>query len=181
MLDDFDYALADAGLTRNLWDQLRSLAQKTSLKFVTRSRRPLRELCRAEESRTSDFWEIFYDTPIRVAALDDADRGGFLESLLAAGCTLDEPARKEIVAERAVVLIWNAELPPDKTLHAEWVRRWEEANVNYSHDDGKLPSSSRAQCRILRLATGIRTVAPLSRHITKTTCLLVLETAESRN
>ena len=97
VLDGFDYALAGAGLTRNLWDQLRSLAQKTSLRFVTGSRRPLRELCRTEESRTSDFWEIFYDTPIRIAALDDADWGPFLEPLLATGCTLDEPARKEIV------------------------------------------------------------------------------------
>ena len=97
VLDGFDYALAGAGLTRNLWDQLRSLAQMTSLRFVTGSRRPLRELCRTEESRTSDFWEIFYDTPIRVAALDDADWDPFLQPLLAAGCTLDEPARKEIV------------------------------------------------------------------------------------
>ena len=97
VLDGFDYVLAGHGLTRNLWDQLRSLAQKTSLRFVTGSRRPLRELCRTEESRTSDFWEIFYDTPIRVAALDDADWAPFLEPLLAAGCTLDEPARKEII------------------------------------------------------------------------------------
>ena len=97
VLDGFDYALAGAGLTRNLWDQLRSLAQKTSLRFVTGSRRRLRELCRTEESRTSDFWEIFYDTPIRVAALDDADWDPFLGPLLAAGCTLDEHARTEIV------------------------------------------------------------------------------------
>ena len=97
VLDGFDYALAGAGLTRNLWDQLRSLAQKASLGFVTGSRRVLRELCRTEESRTSDFWEIFYDTPIRVAALDDADWAPFLEPLLATGCTLDEPARREIV------------------------------------------------------------------------------------
>ena len=348
VLDGFDYALAGAGLTRNLWDQLRSLAQKTSLRFVTGSRRPLRELCRTEETRTSDFWEIFYDTPIRVAALDDADWDPFLEPLLATGCTLDEPARKEIVnwtggvpllvcallqklweqsrealrlskpdvdhaaetilnernellatlwddcdvelradlgalatdgiplaelphgrlfavtsrgfgresrnrvrrscrliqrytvgqapaladltrlfgshrgfethirswleirlaqvagpgldrnlhdfvsrairdignpelavnglrgvVERALVLIWSAELPPDKTLPAEWVRRWEEAGVNFAHDDGKLPSTSGAQCQVLRLATGTWNVAPLSRHITKTTCLLV--------
>ena len=97
VLDGFDYALAGAGLTRNLWDQIRSLAQMTSLRIVTGSRRPLRELCRTEETRTSDFWEIFYDTPIRVAALDDADWGPFLEPLLAGGRTLDEPARKEIV------------------------------------------------------------------------------------
>ena len=97
VLDGADHVLAGAGLTRNLWDQLRSLAQKTSLGFVTGSRRALRELCRTEESRTSDFWEIFYDTPIRVAALDDSDWNPFLEPLLATGRTLDEPARKEIV------------------------------------------------------------------------------------
>ena len=97
VLDGFDYALAGAGLTRNLWDQLRSLAQKASLRFATGSRRPLRELCRTEESRTSDFWEIFYDTPIRVAALDDADQDAFLQPLLDAGCVVDEAARKEIL------------------------------------------------------------------------------------
>ncbi len=97
VLDGFDYALAGTGLTRNLWDQLRSLAQRTSLRFVTGSRRPLRELCRTEESRTSDFWEIFYDMPVRVTALDDSDWDPFLQPLLDAGCTFDEPARKEIV------------------------------------------------------------------------------------
>ena len=97
VLDGFDYALAGTELTRNLWDQLRSLAQRTSLRFVTGSRRPLRELCRTEESRTSDFWEIFYDTPVRVTALDDSDWEPFLQPLLGAGCTFDEPARKEIV------------------------------------------------------------------------------------
>ena len=96
VLDGFDYALAGAGLTRNLWDQLRSLAQKSSLRLVTGSRRPLRELCRTEESRTSDFWEIFYDTPVRVTALDDSDWDPFLKPLPDAGCTFDDPARKEV-------------------------------------------------------------------------------------
>ena len=96
VLDGFDYVLDGPGLTRNLWDQLRSLAQKTSLRLVTGSRRPLRELCRTEESRTSDFWEIFYDTPVRVGALDDADWNPFLQPLLDAGCEPDVSARKEI-------------------------------------------------------------------------------------
>ena len=95
VLDGFDYLLAGAGMTRNLWDQLRSLAQRTSLRFVTGSRLPLRELCRTEESRTSDFWEIFYDTPVRVAALDEEDWDPFLQPLLDAECTLDTSARKE--------------------------------------------------------------------------------------
>ena len=98
VLDGFDKVLRDGELTRNLWDQLRSLAQKSSLRLVTGSRRPLRELCRTEESRTSDFWEIFYDTPIRVGALeDDSDWESFLQPLLDAGGVVDEPARKEIV------------------------------------------------------------------------------------
>ena len=96
VLDGFDYALAGTGLTRNLWDQLRALAQRTSLRLVTGSRRPLRELCKTEESRTSDFWVIFYDTPVRVAALDDRDMEAFLQPLRGAGCELDESARKEV-------------------------------------------------------------------------------------
>ena len=96
VLDGLDHALTGTGFTRNLWDQLRSLAQKTSLRFVTGSRRPLRKLCKTEESRTSDFWEIFYDTPIRVTALDDSDWDAFLQPLLDAGCAFDESARKEI-------------------------------------------------------------------------------------
>lgn len=96
VLDGFDYALAGTGLTRNLWDQLRTLAQRSSLRLVTGSRRPLRELCRTEESRTSDFWEIFYPNPLRVGALDDGDLEAFLQPLRAAGCEFDGPARKEI-------------------------------------------------------------------------------------
>lgn len=97
VLDGFDYALAGTGLTRNLWNRLRALAQRASLRLVTGSRRPLRELCRTEESRTSDFWEIFYDTPTRVTALDDGDIEAFLQPLRDAGTEFDESARKEIV------------------------------------------------------------------------------------
>ncbi|MCY4441885.1 MAG: ATP-binding protein [Deltaproteobacteria bacterium] len=96
VLDGLDYVLAATGLTRNLWDQLRVLAQKPSLRLVTGSRRPLRELCRTEESRTSDFWEIFYDEPVRVAVLGDADWPAFLQPLRDGGCVFDESARKEI-------------------------------------------------------------------------------------
>lgn len=104
ILDGFEYLLVGAGATRNLWDQLRSLAQKPSLTLVTGSRRRLRELCRTEESRTSDFWEIFYDTPVRVAVLDDDDRAPFLQPLLDAECTLDHSARKEIAN-------WTGDVP----------------------------------------------------------------------
>lgn len=349
VLDGFDYALAGTGLTRNLWDQLRSLAQKPSLRLVTGSRRPLRELCRTEESRTSDFWEIFYDTPIRVAALNDADWDAFLQPLLDAGCKVDESARKEFsnwtggvpllvcallqklwethremrlskreidqasetvleerrgvlealwddcdvelradlgtlaaadiplgdlsddrlraieirgfgtvlknrlrgscrlmqryareqapaladltrlfgddagfeahirsllelrlaqvagpetdrslrglvsnavrdvephpenaltwirsITNRALALVWNAELPPDRSLPPEWLDEWRHAGFrNLPEDRGKLPVGSGLQCHVLRLITGSDRTPRQSRYVTKPTCLLV--------
>ena len=96
VFDGFDHVLAGADLTRTLWDQLRTLAQKPSLRLVAGSRLPLREVCRTEESRTSDFWEIFNPMPVRVGALDDEDLEAFLQPLFDAGCTVDGSARKEI-------------------------------------------------------------------------------------
>jgi hypothetical protein len=96
VLDEFDHVLEGTGLTRNLWDQLRALAQKGSLRIVTGSRRPLRELCKTDESRTSDFWEIFYDTPITVGAFDESDWDELIAPLVAAGVTVDGSGRKEM-------------------------------------------------------------------------------------
>ena len=349
VLDGFDYALAGTELTRNLWDQLRSLAQKSSLRLVTGSRRPLRELCRTEESRTSDFWEIFYDTPVRVAALDDSDWDPFLKPLQDAGCRFDDSARKEVanwtggvpllvcallrelwekyrgvriskpqidqtadailksrreilaelwddcdielradlgtlargdiplsdlsadrrhelesrgfgrvsrknlrgscrliqryaeeqapaladltrlfgttagfeahvqtflelrlkqaatpktdpslhdfvsraiedigrnpelaingirgIADRALALIWEAELPHDRTLPKKWIDEWKRGGgKNPPEDRGKLPSRSGAQCQVLRLITGSDRISRQSKYVTKTTYLLV--------
>ena len=348
VLDGFDYVLDRPNLTRNLWDQLRSLAQKTSLRFVTGSRLPLREICRTEESRTSDFWEIFFDSPVRVAALDQDDWDPFLQPLLDTECELDDSARKEItnwtggvpllvcgllqevwgqhrgariskpeidaaaetilegrrellaelwddcdidlradlgaladaeirltdisddrrrtiedrgfgrvsrncirrscrliqryarqqapaltdlkrlfgtsagfethissllelrlkkvsgenvdrnlrnyvkdaikkiddpeiaisgirgIVERALVLIWNAELSPDRTLPPHWLDEWRHGGErNLPEDRGKLPRGSGYQCRVLRLITGTKRISPHSRYVTKTTSLLV--------
>lgn len=96
VFDGFDRVLARADLTRTLWDQLRTLAQKPSLRLVAGSRLPLREVCRTEESRTSDFWEIFNPTPVRVGALDGEDLEAFMKPLLNTGCTVDGSAREEI-------------------------------------------------------------------------------------
>jgi len=96
VLDGFDHVLAGSGITRNLWDDMRTLAQKTSLRLVTGSRRRLRELCKTEDSRTSDFWEIFYDTPLQVGSFTDHDWDGFLEPFKSAGAILDRSAIKEI-------------------------------------------------------------------------------------
>lgn len=96
VLDGFDHVLAGTGLTRRLWDQLRSLAQKPSLSLVTGSRKPLRELCHSEESRTSDFWEVFYDTPLQVGPFEEADWDDLLAPLIGAGVTVEPAARKEL-------------------------------------------------------------------------------------
>ena len=348
VFDHFDDVLAGAEYSRTLWSQLRELAQKASLRLVTGSRRPLRELCRTEESRTSNFWGIFYDPPVRVTALDDDDWPGFLRPLEDTGCALDQSARKEIVnwtggvpvlvcallrnlwdkhhgahiskpeidqaaetmleeqgqllpdlwaecdqalrsdlaklgnadipradlsegrrraveergfghvsgnrlrgscrlvqryakaqaptmddlnrvfgtasgfethirsllelrltqvtrpdvdedlrrfvgkavhdltpqpkdaltwvrsiAERALTLIWDAELPPDKTLPAEWLGEWRQADASFSDDRGKLPRGAGAQCNILRLVTGTRNTRRQSKYVTKATYLLV--------
>lgn len=97
VLDGFDHVLARTGLSRTLWDQLRSLGQKGSLRLVTGSRRPLRELCRTDASQSSDFWEIFYDTPVNVGAFDDADWDDLLAPFVNGSVDVDSSGRKEIV------------------------------------------------------------------------------------
>ena len=348
VLDGFDHVLVGTGLTRNLWDQLRELARRPSLRLVTGSRRRLRELCRTKEARSSNFWGIFHDPPSQVSTLDDSDWDAFLLPLLDAGCTLDAPARKEIVnwtggvpvlvcallqelwethyggtqlskpeideaaatilngpreslsalwddcddelradlgtlastdirladlsdrrrdaiesrgfgresrnhlrgscrlmqryaerqapavvdlkrlfgtasgfethirsmlelrleqiasrnvdgllhdhirrvvrdmdkpeialdgirpiARRALTLIWDAELPPDKSLRPEWVEHWKRVGVDFQHDEGKLPDGYGPQCGLLRLVTGTGNTRPMGKCVTKTTCLLV--------
>lgn len=70
IFDGFDKALSSDQLTRNLWDQLRELAQNKSLTLITASRKTLRELIRNPDAQTSDFWNIFLSTPVRVDCFD---------------------------------------------------------------------------------------------------------------
>ena len=95
VLDGFDHLLAEGRITRNLWDDLRTLCQMTSLRLVTGSRSRLRELCKTEESRTSDFWEIFYDTPLQVGCFEEHDWDGFLKPFESRGVKFDGSALKE--------------------------------------------------------------------------------------
>ena len=96
VLDGFDDVLARPGLTPMLWGQLRELASQTSLRLLTGSRRPLRELCRTGESRASPLWNIFHYEPVRVHALDETDWHAFLQPLRDTGCEFEESALKEI-------------------------------------------------------------------------------------
>lgn len=98
ILDGFDHVLKEAGITRNLWDQLRNLAQHSSLRLVTGSRLHLRNLrdLMPTDSRVSDFWEIFNPMPLSVGKLEDSDWDGFLLPLNARNILLDNSARKEV-------------------------------------------------------------------------------------
>tara|TARA_R110001599_G_scaffold127379_8_gene300762 strand:- start:29995 stop:31524 length:1530 start_codon:yes stop_codon:yes gene_type:complete len=89
IMDGFDKPLSNGQLTRNLWDQLRELALNPSLRLVTASRRTLRDLIRHPEAQTSDFWNIFDPSPVRVACFDENDLTAVLATMpdlhLAAG------------------------------------------------------------------------------------------------
>lgn len=81
IMDGFDKPLSNGQLTRNLWDQLRELALKPSLRLVTASRRTLRDLIRNPEAQTSDFWNIFEPNPVRVGCFDENDLAAVLENI----------------------------------------------------------------------------------------------------
>ena len=66
VMDGFDDVVANPGITREIWDNLRAVAARKRLRFVTGSRRPLRELCRDEDARTADFWEVFFENKIQI-------------------------------------------------------------------------------------------------------------------
>lgn len=97
IMDGFDRPLSNGQLTRNLWDQLRELAHKPSLRLITSSRRTLRDLIRNPDAQTSDFWNIFDPTPVRVSCFDEGD----LTALLAA--MPDRP-----LSAGAQTELWNA-------------------------------------------------------------------------
>lgn len=81
IMDGFDKPLSNGQLTRNLWDQLRDLALKPSLRLVTASRRTLRDLIRHPDAQTSDFWNIFDPTPVRVGCFDESDLAAVLATM----------------------------------------------------------------------------------------------------
>lgn len=97
IMDGFDKPLSNGQLTRNLWDQLRELALKPSLRLVTASRHTLRDLIRHPDAQTSDFWNIFDPTPVRVSCFDENDLTAVLATM---------PERP--LAAGAQTELWNA-------------------------------------------------------------------------
>lgn len=96
VLDGFDHVLDEEAITRNFCDRMLDLARHRSLQLVTGSRKRLRELCKTEDSRTSDFWEIFYETPLQVGCFEEDDWDDFLEPFASKGVHVKAPARKEM-------------------------------------------------------------------------------------
>jgi hypothetical protein len=97
VLDGMDSSLANPGITREIWDNLRSLARQPVVRYVTASRRPLRDLCRTEESRAADLWEIFHGSPIIVGCYDNSDADALFDPLATRGMTFDENALSELI------------------------------------------------------------------------------------
>jgi hypothetical protein len=97
IMDGFDEVLANPGITRAIWDGLLRIADLPVLRLVTGSRRPLRELCVTEESRTSDFWEIFHDVPVVVGGFDEEDWSALIKTFVEAGVEIDTSARGALV------------------------------------------------------------------------------------
>lgn len=94
-LDEIEGVLQAGSVTKNVWDNLRDLADLTSVRFVTASRLPLRELCPLD-SKTSPFWNIFHPTPVRFGAFQPNDWADVLQPFAARKVTVDESARKEL-------------------------------------------------------------------------------------
>lgn len=133
VLDGFDHLLGDFGITRNLWDELRTLAQTGGLCLVTGSRARLYDLCKDEESRTSNFWQVFHDPPFKVGIFEEGDWAGFLAPFASSGIRTDSSAEKEIrnwtggvpVLAAEIVCLRNAdaEIRSPRPMWTAWPQR----------------------------------------------------------
>jgi len=97
VLDGMDSTLANPRITREVWDNLRSLARQPVVRYLTASRRPLRDLCRTEESRAADLWEVFHGSPVIVGCFEDSDAEAVFEPLATRGTTFDPKALAELI------------------------------------------------------------------------------------
>lgn len=97
IMDGLDHLRHNAQLSRNLWDSLRALAERSSLRFLMGSQKPLREICATPEARTSPFWNIFADSTIKLGAFDrEEDWEHVLAPFGERGIELQPGARTEL-------------------------------------------------------------------------------------
>lgn len=96
LLDDFDRLASQPQVSKNLWDYLRSLAQRDHVRFVLSSRRRLRECIPNRDGRTSDFWNIFTNVvTLKPFSADDLDE--FLGPISEAGFHVEASGKQAIV------------------------------------------------------------------------------------
>ncbi len=95
LLDDFDRLASQPQVSKNLWDYLRSLAQKDHVRFVLSSRRRLRECIPNRDGRTSDFWNIFTNV-VTLKPFSSTDLDEFLGPIKDAGFTIAPGGKQEI-------------------------------------------------------------------------------------
>lgn len=79
VFDGLDPVLRNSEVTKNLWDSLRSLGDMSSFRMVTGTREALRELCSSDDSKTSDFFNIFSMGNFRLLPFTEQDSNDFLE------------------------------------------------------------------------------------------------------
>jgi hypothetical protein len=94
-LDGMDEVLPTGLVSRNVLDNLRDLGQIGSLKFITASRKPLREISPAT-LRPSPFLNIFHTQPVRLGAFSETDWPAVLAPLSEQGVSLDNSALAEL-------------------------------------------------------------------------------------
>ena len=95
-MDGFDDLLGGGVFTKALWDNLRSLGELGSLKYLTGSRRRLRELCKVRALLASDFWRLFGTSPFKLTCLSREDINAFLKPMEDGGRVLEQGAVTEV-------------------------------------------------------------------------------------
>lgn len=103
LLDDFDRLASQPQISKNLWDYLRSLAQKEHVRFVLSSRRRLRECIPNRDGRTSDFWNIFTNV-VTLKPFSSTDLEEFLVPIVDTGIQVELGGKQEI-------LYWTGGIP----------------------------------------------------------------------
>ena len=95
IIDNLDKLLQIGHLSKDAWDNLRTLGELSSVCFVTGSRKRLRELIGSPEIQGSPFWNLFTDLLI-LGSLNDEDLSDFLASFGENHVTLEKGAISEI-------------------------------------------------------------------------------------
>lgn len=95
LLDDFDRLASQLQVSKNLWDYMRSLAQKEHVRFVLSSRRRLRECIPSRDGRTSDFWNIFTNV-VTLKPFSSTELDEFLVPIIEAGFQVESSGKQEI-------------------------------------------------------------------------------------